>query len=1358
MQRINWDKFRIINTDYQKAFEELCYNLFCRKFKLYEGITTYHNQPGIESEPIEIDGKWYGFQSKFFEINIEGKQIEDSITTAINKYNNLDVILIYLNRNPGPTNKYQEKVEVLANKKNVSIDWITPRQIESFLFNNLDLAAMYFGLGDVHGFLGNNLDHQNVTQIQSNEYLDLSFSNSSAEIIEYSDLISNIKNKTDSTIFCLKGGAGSGKTLFLTKIALDLQPNLEAVDEEITLPVFIRLRDCSIRGLEDLIFFKKQKYNINSDEKFQYVYILDGLDELDDNKCKEIVDEIHFIAQKEDTKCIFISSRESSSNLLLLTNYFDNIKHLKVNPITYSDIKQYFIKKGVQEKIEILNKFDKEVLSNIITDVLLLNLFWEEICNLDPKNLLPTFLFELNVQKILANRRHNSYLANLNLPYPKEKQIIKINEEISWELTCEFKLKVRLDEIQNCVSELFPKLTYKDVNAVVNYLVDCFFNTMEEKYEYRHRRYQEYFYLKKLQSNFESNFRVLRNNGILLNFDFMGNLFIPYLKRLYLDSSNFDKFLRIKSLESYYNKHWAGEGGEYLVDGIKEIAEFLSFLDDKNFKYQISEDNPLLLKNLIEDINNLNYDIIEIFYSNNKEEYAEHLLSKISTQLDELSGKIQTSEDYENYKFKDLHRKKSEMSWDTYFRIRFYRNDFLYGDLLTELRDQFQQDQSTNFDEFFSPKLKAYKALFNSALKMRSQSCSELFEQLNECEIKIYLNCLSQEENLSVLFAQDNLKEKIVSYLKTISKIEPHTEEGIRACFYHCLLNVPIRNYEEIIPIFEQSKNDILKKRSMDVFNPYVNDAIIFCQLDFILKNQDREENLEQANALESYSFLFSNYIRLLRGETTLRKIIFLFLNIKIHDTDNNAYVKNEFTLLVTKIFSHSFLQVKEIDNLVLLKRKICGYKYINKFKFFLEILSKDVSFATAIINSKDLDELSLEINNYKDYYEILEYNLKLAKLYLLFDFNKAVVHFKKGINESLVRYGWRKDVFLNQAVDSFELLTQNNWLSDYEIEVISEKMLLLSKEVLSHIDGDGTRWAPYTLINNIANFNLKLAEKLLNNYSDIVFKNDVLSYILVKKANISYQLDEIEKQIKGISPVVLFDGKIEESYYLNRFKIYFEIAKNESYGEEKQRIYFKKCFDELSHFNNSASTSYHEYYLKSIFDEYNILCKKYNLDNNLVKFKEDVPEQIIVEGNNVDTLPTIIGKLNEISSKEEFLELFNHATENSDCMSSDDCLKLLVNTSLSVCKDIDVILQYLESRYYSSPINYDKNSKYDYLLVKQIISNQKAKRIFFERSYYSNNLVSYPSLIEVFVALNHKTEAVNIFYDYLSFCEFLIT
>lgn len=1358
MNRIDWNKFRL-HHDCQTAFEELCYYLFCRKFNLYNGVTTYHNQPGIESEPIKLEnGEYYGFQSKFFDNTIDATQIEKSIVKAVNTYCYLDIILIYLNKAPGKNNKYQGKIEEIAKKKNVKLEWITPKEIELEVINNLDLASMYFYLEDVGGFLGKNLDIKNVTQVKAAEHLDLSFSDSSEEIVEFSHLLDEIISTNDSTIFCLRGSAGSGKTLLLTKLALHLQPNLDLISEKIKLPVLIRLRDCGNKGLEEYIFHKKQEYNINTQGNFQFIYLLDGLDELDDQKCIEVLYNIYSISQKEDTKCIIISSRESSSNLILLRNYFDNIKYLKINQIIYSDIENYFYKKGNPNKIELLKNFDEEVLTNTIRDVLLLTLFWEEIENIRLNNFLSTFLFEIVTEKILANPNHNSYLNNLNLPYPKEKQLILINEEISWHLTCESKLKIRLDEMQNCIIDLFPKLSYKDTDLVIEYVKNCFFNKIDEGYEYRHRRYQEYFFMRRLKSAFESDLKVLRDTNILLNFDFMNNLFIPYLKRLYLDSNDVNFYLKVKSLESYYNKHWAGEGGEYLVNGLNTVAEFLSNLNEKDFKYQMSEDNPLLLNKLIESCENLNCELIEIFYSNGKEDYAKYLLRKLSTQLEGLKEKIRTSEGHENYELNELYQKKNKVEWKTNVELCFHTDSQSLEDLLEILR------KNSNENMYYSDE-NMYKCFLDAVFRVKKHLCSKLFKQLERNEIKVFLLCLAQVNNLSILYEQENLREEIIQYLEEVtSEIDPESEESVLIWFYCCLLDLPIKNYEEIKPIIEKRMNEIIIKRPIDIFNPDSNHVPTYCHLALILDTKDQIKNPEFTDNLKAYSLLFNNFVKLLKGKTTFRQIIFSFSNLKIHNGflgihDNlYTYYNKEFKLLVTLILASSFLKAKEIENPVLLKRKIFENGYVDMFNFYLHLFSKDVKFAKSIINVRDLDELSLNISKYYDYNEILENNIKLAKLYLLFSFDKAILHFKKGINGSLVRYGWRKDIFLNQAVDSLDLLIQNNWLSDNEIENSAEKILLMSKEVLNHIDGKGTRWVPNKLIRKITNINLELAHSLFNKYFDILLQDDTLGDILAKKVSISYPLYEIEANLQTINPEFMYDRRIREDYFVNRLKVFFEIAKNESYGDLKQKEYFEKSYIEVDNYEqNLVGTSDYERYLKSILGEYEKLCDKYGFDNNLQTILKKDTETTIIEVKEEDNSLDIIHEINEISSKEKFIEHFNKSAEFSSCMCNEVYLKQLVNKSLELFEDIDVIADYLERRYYSS-LYWDKNSEWDYLLVKNIFDNQKAKKLYLERSFHSNRLISYPAIIEVFVALDSKDKSISLFNDYLLFCELLIT
>ncbi|AZA54043.1 hypothetical protein [Chryseobacterium sp. G0201] len=49
--KINWDIFKTKNENPTKAFEDLCYHLFCRHYHFYEGIRADFNQAGQETHP-----------------------------------------------------------------------------------------------------------------------------------------------------------------------------------------------------------------------------------------------------------------------------------------------------------------------------------------------------------------------------------------------------------------------------------------------------------------------------------------------------------------------------------------------------------------------------------------------------------------------------------------------------------------------------------------------------------------------------------------------------------------------------------------------------------------------------------------------------------------------------------------------------------------------------------------------------------------------------------------------------------------------------------------------------------------------------------------------------------------------------------------------------------------------------------------------------------------------------------------------------------------------------------------------------------------------------------------------------------
>lgn len=188
MPAIDWSIFESKNPNQRDSFEELCLHLFTRRLKLDQGATADYNQAGLETMPVEVDGKYYGFQSKHFDRDTDYKQIKDSVETALTKYGTeLDEICIYLNTNSKPhSSPTASEIVKSAAKKKVKIVWFTRSNFETVLTKpeNIDLAQFYFGYGTEIGFIKGNVNLKSVSLINSKSFIKLSYVDSSNKIVK----------------------------------------------------------------------------------------------------------------------------------------------------------------------------------------------------------------------------------------------------------------------------------------------------------------------------------------------------------------------------------------------------------------------------------------------------------------------------------------------------------------------------------------------------------------------------------------------------------------------------------------------------------------------------------------------------------------------------------------------------------------------------------------------------------------------------------------------------------------------------------------------------------------------------------------------------------------------------------------------------------------------------------------------------------------------------------------------------------------------------------------------------------------------------------------------------------------------
>ena len=156
----------------------MSYMLFCAEFDNRVGLFRYKNQTGIETEPIEKDGKFYGFQSKYYNTSVADNKddIIDSIKKAKSKNKQLNELHIYINQELSESSdkdkkkpQYELDIENAATAVGVTIQWRVPSHFELQLTLpvNKYLHDIFFSLDPNEGDLLDEVYKHNETVLQA---------------------------------------------------------------------------------------------------------------------------------------------------------------------------------------------------------------------------------------------------------------------------------------------------------------------------------------------------------------------------------------------------------------------------------------------------------------------------------------------------------------------------------------------------------------------------------------------------------------------------------------------------------------------------------------------------------------------------------------------------------------------------------------------------------------------------------------------------------------------------------------------------------------------------------------------------------------------------------------------------------------------------------------------------------------------------------------------------------------------------------------------------------------------------------------------------------------------------------------
>lgn len=326
---MNWKAFGL---KYDKretwAFEQMSYLLFCAEFKNRIGLFRYKNQTGIETEPTEKDGKYYGFQSKYYTTSIADNKndIIDSINKAKSKNKQLDELFLYINQELSESTtkskkkpQYQLDIEKAAKTSGVIIQWRVPSNFELQLSlpDNKYINDIFFSLDPNEGDLLDEISKHNENILQAIQ-TEIIFGDKQIKIDRSSvvESIANASQKKNNII--ISGEGGCGKTAILKEY-------YNSCFNEIPICVF-KANELNVNHINDIFHFDHKftfaDFHIAYIDEPLKIFVIDSAEKLAE------------ISNNDILTTLIQKLKENAWNIIFTTRYAylnDLTFHIKEN-------------------------------------------------------------------------------------------------------------------------------------------------------------------------------------------------------------------------------------------------------------------------------------------------------------------------------------------------------------------------------------------------------------------------------------------------------------------------------------------------------------------------------------------------------------------------------------------------------------------------------------------------------------------------------------------------------------------------------------------------------------------------------------------------------------------------------------------------------------------------------------------------------------------------------------------------------------------------------------------------------------------------------------------------------------------
>lgn len=1363
ISRIDFDQFKVKNSNFRLSFEELCYHLFCREFGAASGVRADFNEAGLETKPILYKGKHYGYQAKFFDPQIDYGQIEHSVDKALQYFNgSLDVIHVYLNRPIGLSAKVPKKIEKKASAAGVKIEWRVPSHFTASLIKpeNLDLAQLYFGHGNEFGFFKSNCDPDTTTLILSSTHLGIPLKGHAGKTP--ADVLKSMSGKAALII----GQPGTGKSILMHELLLcfghvrsaDLKAMRASIAKAKALPMLVNLKDCVAETAENLIRNRQSDYGVRQ-SKSGFVYLFDGLDELSSEKADAALNHLAVLSKAATTKRIIVSCRSANPSRYLFGAYFPKAGQLELDSLTLSHVEDYFKRRDGGAKLPLFNDLKAKAPDFLgeIKDVFLLSLLWETVERLGP-NYSILDLFRQKVVLLLDEPRFKKNIEELNLLDPKKDAILALNEDISLDFQKRFQYRFTRDELQLLILNKFPRLSYKDTNAIIAYLCSQFFastdpaSSSQDSFIYQHRRYQEYFVARKLKGGYRANRRVIRND-FLSNGDFLQGVFLPFLRQEYERDGDLAGILELNLIDVYLGKH-PGFGAD--APGYSLSSSFVPAIlaQEPGLYDQIMSDDNLQLAKKIE----ATPENVVLLWLAGKKTQAQELHTALEKHVKEALKK----EESENV------RPVSESLWhqkENWFSIRLMiNNEALVPAFKRLARDRYDRLSSEpQYPGDVSRRDQVVRAFMRAALRYRRKDLEKELGHFDNAENLALLEELAQVEFLPAFFASPALMKHIKIVL---ARLPAATAAHVHAItFFRAVLGLSLSEADRTLAKEQASK--LWKTRPLDLhMHGGVHEHALLAyalgehRFAALLRRDQKDEfGHGYFNDLGLYAALIAEFVALLRGKRWLQQIVRAYRTyLATHERAGRAEFQWQMSQLWVRIFVEANSDPK---TLLAMKRSILGDDGgISRAAFLRSLRLLDRPLFDRLVNEQEIEAIGQEqTSRARETSDVVTDHFDQAILLSSLNPERAVFHISKGINEGILRHGWRKDAIVSSLlIDALEILWRNNWAPRDQLEKYARQVFDLAMRVVAITDGKGTWRGPNELLAMVAKYDLKLAEEFQAKVGHESYGHHMRNYalrdILSTKVRLGMSLDEIEKEMKRFGKDYDYEGKPSPGYFEDRLRVYLAVCDDEVFTPAEKREAFFSAHALLEEMRKEGVT-----YFSGLRDtertQYAQLCKKFRKTLNLPKdttTKTERPKIFMSESQFIE-------KVEGANSKKALEQLFKQLAtyETRIVVKEKESWDTIVRETYRVDGDLGPLLGYLKAMHYPHMSWYTENSHHLQFAVAAALRDADTRPAMLRYLYAHSGYEGYLGTMLALEVNRDKQGCVRLFTEFIAFCDFLV-